>query len=374
MNLIKTLLLPTLAYGIFSCTENQESAERLQRAEAMMEQAPDSALVILEPTKKLSKKQYALWCLLYTQAQDKNNIPHTSDSIIQIAVDYFENKHDRKHLAKAYYYQAIVWYDKNDSPRAQHFFLKALKVAEGSTDHALLGWIYGNLGSLYVYQNLYYDALAYEQKAFQHFSQINDSTNIGFVLRNIGRVYSYNNELDSAIVYYNQALQYATERSRSSIHNDMGILYTQLGRYPEAFKHIRIAMNSFSSKSDILPAYLNISNLYRLTGQNDSAFYYISRSMQSSNLRTRAGSTKCLAYLEKDQGNLQKYADYMEKYLSLHDSICQIEHAENLQHIQSFYNYQQADQEKNFYKEEANAKTIKIYILTTLVSCQLDYV
>ncbi|MDR1632386.1 MAG: hypothetical protein LBR97_05865, partial [Dysgonamonadaceae bacterium] len=64
----------------FACTKDA-MLEDLVRAEEQMDVNPDTALILLEEIKKnngdslisktLSKKQYALWCLLLTQAQDK---------------------------------------------------------------------------------------------------------------------------------------------------------------------------------------------------------------------------------------------------------------------------------------------------------------
>ncbi|MDR3140973.1 MAG: hypothetical protein LBU37_04530 [Tannerellaceae bacterium] len=124
--------------------------EELVRAEEQMDVNPDSAFILLEEIKKksgdslisktLSKKQYALWCLLLTQAQDKNRIAQTSDSLIRVAVDYFEKKNDAPHLMKAYYYNAVIYHDMGDSPRAQEYYLKALDAAgKESGDHAMLG-------------------------------------------------------------------------------------------------------------------------------------------------------------------------------------------------------------------------------------------
>jgi hypothetical protein len=103
-------------------------------AEKQMDTNPRSSLAILKGLEKnigegrlskmLSKKQYALWCLLLTQAQDKNGITQTSDSLIRIAVDYFEKKNDKPRLIKAYHYHGIICYNRGDSLQAQEYCLK----------------------------------------------------------------------------------------------------------------------------------------------------------------------------------------------------------------------------------------------------------
>lgn len=56
---------------------------------------PDSSLILLESIpspEKLSEEDYATGCLLMTQARDKNYVEHTSDSVIGVAVRYFEKQ------------------------------------------------------------------------------------------------------------------------------------------------------------------------------------------------------------------------------------------------------------------------------------------
>ncbi len=67
-----------------------------------METLPDSALAILNKIpspETLSNREYASYCLLFTQALDKNYITITSDSLIKKAVTYYENHNDIASLA-----------------------------------------------------------------------------------------------------------------------------------------------------------------------------------------------------------------------------------------------------------------------------------
>ena len=69
----------------------------LEKAEALMNSAPDSSQLLLESVERpeeLPAEEYATWCLLITQAWDKNYLEHTSDSVIDIAVRYFAGQED----------------------------------------------------------------------------------------------------------------------------------------------------------------------------------------------------------------------------------------------------------------------------------------
>ena len=72
-----------------------------------MNEYPDSALTILKSivqTDLQSEEHRARYALLYSQALDKNYIDLTSDSLINIAVDYYKNRDDVKAKFLSYYY------------------------------------------------------------------------------------------------------------------------------------------------------------------------------------------------------------------------------------------------------------------------------
>ena len=64
----------------------------LERADAEMERDPKRALAMLDSLDRdrlCGAAQEAKFALLYTQAQDKNYIDETNDSLIRAAADYF---------------------------------------------------------------------------------------------------------------------------------------------------------------------------------------------------------------------------------------------------------------------------------------------
>ena len=87
---------PLIAVSLlFSCSniKNNETALTLQKAEAFMNDRPDSALTLIQTIDKetlTSKELRARHALLISQAFDKNYIDLQSDSIIAPAVKFFE--------------------------------------------------------------------------------------------------------------------------------------------------------------------------------------------------------------------------------------------------------------------------------------------
>lgn len=346
-----------------SCDKRISPISLLEKAEMLMEEHPDSSLVILqeiENTHTLSKKDYALWCLLLTQANEKNYINHSSDSLIKISIDYYMNEDNKEYLMKSYYYTAVIYHDLGDSPHAQEFYLKTLDLARELESNDFLGRAYANLGSIYINLDLYEEAINCERKALKEFTLLNDSTNIGIVLRNLGWICAENSRPDSGIVYYEKALSYV-ESDHAYIFNEIGSIYKHIANYEKAFYYTRLAQNTISSNYDLTPMLHNLGSLYQLTDQRDSAMFYLTQCTLSLNPYTKMGAYLSLSYLETQQKNWEAVADYQQQYIQINDSLLKNTRIEKLQHIQSLFNYQQIEKERFYYKQLINQKRIQLY-------------
>lgn len=367
------LLLCSIALlFVFTCCNNHPLLPELNQAEQIIETKPDSALKIIESIKnpeKLSEKEYATYCLLLTQAQDKNYVTHTSDSLIKIAVNYFEKQDDKCHTIFAYYYMGRVYSDLQDALQAQEYYLKALSIKENHTDNRMIARIYNNLGMIYAYQDIYEMALSMHKEALQYLKleEVRDSINISFVLRNIARVFTLTNQADSAICYYEQAIQYSTPKNISSILNDLGNIYLNKQEYKEADESLNKAIAAATNQTAYYPIYLSKGELMIKTNQLDSAKYYLMLSLESPNIYTKAGSYYNLAKVAKALHNFEEYTSYMEQYLPLQDSTSKHSHFENIRVVQSMFNYQLIAKEKAKFEKESKDRMITIYQLITFV-------
>lgn len=162
-----------------SC-HNKPYPKSMQAADYIVNTVPDSAVVLLEQLKdSISSEPQSTqiyYYLLSTKAKDKAYIPHTSDSLILQVVHYYENKKDKKHLPEAYYYAGRICRDLGDAPQALDYFQKAIEVLEESNKYRLLSRIYSQMGTLYMYQDIYDEAMDSYKKAYQYDILTKDST------------------------------------------------------------------------------------------------------------------------------------------------------------------------------------------------------
>ena len=363
---LKLILNLLLLFCLVACSRSTSVSPLLKKAEGYMNEKPDSALLLLDSIthrEDLLEEQNALWCLLYTQAQDKKRIEHTSDSLIQIAVKYYEKSNlvDRK--MQAYYYCGRVFQDLNDALQAQEHYLKAYEVGKNLDNYSLLGRLCANLGMLYTFQELYRPAWVFQKEAVNYFVQDGDSVNLSMALRNIARIYVCENQLDSAITYYSKALSCTSDFYKFYFLNELADTYSRIDDYQTGLFYAKDAYTRIKTTNDSCLVYLTLGDLYLKSGKTDSAYLYLSFCRKSADIYTLKDTYHSLSQLEKSRMNLKAYVVFQEKYEAYRDSIDKDTYMETLARQQSFYDYQLVEKEKECYRQEVYRKTNSLYRL-----------
>lgn len=326
-DVIKGLALIIMTCMLYACHESKVTDPKLLLAEEIMEEHPDSALTILKqiPDFIYSKGQeQALYCLLLTEAMDKTFAIHSTDSLIAIAVQYYDQTKDYEHKAKAWYYWGRVSQDLLRSEKALECYLKAIPYAEKSKKFKLLALIYNHSGNLYRQQEICDKAFENISRAYNYFVLARDTFNIPYVLRDIGRTYSFWGKPDSAFTYYFEALKVAENNNnliaKGTILNDIGVTYRQIGDYLTAITLIRrsIPYRTGSYKDG---GYLSLARIHYELGQLDSSDYYLDKIQNSPSVFVQKSANYFKYKISVNRSNYQLAIDYNEKYQDLKDSI-----------------------------------------------------
>jgi hypothetical protein len=342
----KTLLLfitGTLLLALIAC-QSRTTNPYIEIAEQSVEEQPNYALDILSKMDKktLSAKDNAQWCLLITQARDKSYFSHTSDSIIKIAVDYYERHDDLRRLIRSYYYMGRVTQDLGNSPLAQKYYLKAFKAGEDAQDTTVLHLICNQLGMLYNYQCAYNDALLFLQKALYYVKMTKNTLSEAYILRNIARTYSLIDSLDQSIHYYKLALDCPCAALRASILQELGYRQIAAKDYAGAYTNLKESL-AIAEEDEYYQICMILGRLFVETNRQDSATVYLDKSLGSNNPHTRLAAYNFLATQAKQTGQFERYKHYLISYEALHDSIDSLMETEKLGQMQAIYDYQQQE-------------------------------
>lgn len=331
-----------------SCEKQTVTTAIFRQVEILMPMHPDSAQSLLKQMKdihSLSKKNQAHYYLLLTEADDKTYTTHTTDSLIRIAATYYDDRDNSLLKAKAWYYMGRVNQELKNPLKAQEYYLKALEAGKNSTDPALLGRIYNNIGMLYTYQEVYEKAIPYQQKAIEAFELIADSTGQAYALRDLARNYTMLEKSDSAIACYEQAMQFMSKVKISSVYSELGDLYIKEGNYPKANQYIQLALQQKVKGQTKHRVYLILGELQLHLAKLDSAETYLKESYKSPNLATRAGAIYYLAEIANRRENWRLAVALNKKYETLCDSLDQQKQTESIRKTAELYNYHQAEEQ-----------------------------
>ena len=196
---LRTLLCCVSAIFLAGCFSSAKENARMDRAESLMESAPDSAMTILDSISLgalSSQKDKARYALLKSMALDKNYIDATSFDLLQPAIDYYLKKGSPDEKLRTLYYQGRIYQNRgNADEEAMRCFLKATEESDQILDSLCLGRTYFAMSVLYASQYRMEDYILSAHNASEIFSRIN---------RNDLRRASLNNELDGYILLDNK--------------------------------------------------------------------------------------------------------------------------------------------------------------------------
>ena len=169
------LFIFTLLITFTACGDKKAVTDVLNRAEAVMNEHPDSALNLLRTLTFddfQKEKNRARYALLHSQALDKNYIDVTSDSIISVAVDYYKNENEVRNKFLSYYYMGRVHANGERYLQATSCLMESEQLVEEVGDDYLSGLLYSEMGRIY---RLYYDypkSLEAHQKAAEYYERV----------------------------------------------------------------------------------------------------------------------------------------------------------------------------------------------------------
>ena len=351
-----------------SCNNDKHFNVLLSEAEQKLMTNPDSALILLfqiPESDKLKGEEQAQYCLLYTAA--KFRLYETqSDSMISIAVGYYEKYGTDAQKMEAYYYMGCVAEEMKDAPRAQDFYRKALEAGKEVENNSLSGRIASRIAMLYTYQYLYKTALPYYEKALEYYRLCDDTSRQAIVLRNLGRTYSMIQEPDSAVSYYEKALLMANG-NKQEILSELGDLYITKGEYAKASDYLRRSFEYKSITTEPYHTYLSYGKLFYFTHNKDSAIYYLQKCLDSSNDETLIDAYEYLAKISKGDKNWDEYARIQEQYEAISKRIFERTHTETIAQMEHHYNYQSIENALSKSKIENIHKKNIIFICLIII-------
>ena len=351
MNLIKIGWLVVLVALFNSCRSDYTENKTILKAEELLDTSPDSAYSLLKSIKhpeKLSKADYAAWCLQYTYAQDRLHKEIKSDSLIQIAISYYSSGNLAKHSGTAWYLLGSTYSSQNQKAKAIFAFKKAEEILAGTNENRLKGLVAFNIGYIDMQDQLYDHSLDYFRESLKYFELAGDNKRKAYAYREIGNMYhQLNYPFDSISHYLDMAARLSKEVGDSI--NYYSILVRQ--------GQLLLGKNDYRSKEYILKAYEHfpiskpynaayLAKAYSGLDMQDSALHYLRISLaDTSNTPYRIIGLHAASLIFRSKGDYKAAYHYLDKAHTLRDSTYQQNMRSQLYRIDRQYNLAQKEQE-----------------------------
>ena len=379
-----------------ACGRRATDAERLlARIDSLADVNPDSADILLSRSPLLRALGSAAFratagkeggvrggsdkarILLRIKTDDKlyRPVTHYRDTILQL-IDYFE--HHSKVLpsllgstgpALPYLYAGRIFADLGDAPQALDYYQQALDVQPdiplpiGKSREELSlakqrGLLYSFIGTIFIYQNLYDEAITNMHKANYWAGICKDTLDIIFNLRDIAEQYKLLGINDSSLFYYEKSLELANISKNVGMQNELmaqlSSLYIRQGNYRLAKLYIQPSLENVDS-DDITSIYCIASKIYKHAGHNDSALICYEKLLEYGNPDGKSFAHKELSEYYKRQNNITKTFQHIILHNTIEDSIRARDNAETVARMHAAYNYQKHEREASRLRE-SNAR------------------
>lgn len=367
-------LILWVGLSLFTACRQSDCPPLLATADSLCNTRPDSAITWLESIQdsiaSASEPIQMYYLLLRIKAHDKAYLRHTSDSLILSLVKYYQHN-NRQRLPETLYYAGRVYSDLKDAPRALEYYQKAIDILkkENSQDWNLLSRLYSQVGTLFLYQELYNKAEPMFRKAYDYDLMLKDSIGLVYDLRDIGRTFAVNEgHQDSIIYYYNRAAEIALSLNlsqlNSMVHGELAQYYLHQQQYQNAHKSLNIAWKHIDSAS-IFMYYVNTADYYYQTNKLDSAEYYYQKILLADTHLYQAHAYLGLANIAQKQNKATQALELYKEYMSHEDSLLQTIRTDAIHKINSLYSYQLYKKENEGLKKQNYRQKCRIYYIGT---------
>ena len=364
---------------LVACNPQPEAPVLLEQAQLLMENNPDSALLLIDsifyPEESLNKQDYMYYQVAKVQAKYKTYRPVKDDTLIFEARRYFaKHNKDLEKTTLAHFYSGAVYREQNDNKKAMQAYKDAATTAQKTNDPDLKGMVQYNIGDLLLQDNLYTVAQDAYKKAEQFYGQSSKNAEEKQIkcLSAVGRMFLVLNKPDSTFLYLHKGLKLAEETEnielQSHLMQNLSIAYKEEKEYDKAEDLLRQSFRLNNDSAEEARYYLNFADLYSSMGEYDSVTVYKNKLLHSidnlDDIYFKASAYNFLADWERGNQNYVEAISYQDKRMRLLVDIMEKNKNQSVYEIQKKYDYAKL---KNRHDQTLLARQKEIILLLAVL-------
>ncbi len=383
-HLLLCLIVAILSDLLASCSRGPQYPAVLETADSLAYVNPDSAVALLRSVEaEMTASQPAvrhLYDLMTLKAQDKADLPLTSDSLILDILQYYEHGGDPNKLPEAYYYAGRVYSELGDAPQAIDYFQKAqtsldeldfrkLPAANAKRYEKLKGTILAQKGYLLRNQHLYKEAIESFRQAYKIDSLACDTMGMFLDLQDIGGVLQVARDNEDAIHFYDLAAQLASVYSDNINLDDLIAQKCHCLIRLKRFDEVATILQSFQpriTRGNFETICTMYGEYYWKMGESEKAVPYFKKLYEMGSIYARSNSTLWFSDYETKRGNTKAALRYMAEFSNLELEVRKLRDEEVVALTNSLYNYHLREQENLLLKAKQEALKIRLRFLSII--------
>lgn len=278
------LVLGLTALSVVAALRARAVERQLSAADAAMSDNPRRALALLDSLDAdclCGRAQQAKYALLYTQAQDKNYIDETNDSLIRVASEYYESRGSVRDRFRALYYRGRICVNRGEYSRAMIAFMEAELLVRDLHDDYLAGLLYVQMGNIYKWYYDYPKALKAYRTAYACYLNTNRELHQYHVLVDIALIHRRLKDYKLSESLLEQVLTYAQKTFNTSLqecgYGCLIMLYNDQQEFQHAkclYEHV---IPSFDFKSFSASFEASLAYMYAYCDEYQKASIYFQR-------------------------------------------------------------------------------------------------
>ena len=348
---IKIIYVVILEITLSGCHHTYLNSQLVLIDSLLLNELPDSAhsLICNMDKSQLNDENLAYYHLLLTQSQYKAYLPIKSDSVINLALDYYQKTDDKDKLARAYYYKGCILDDLKRHKEGMEYMKKAGFVAKGSRNYILLHNIAFYIGVINLNYNENKLAIENLKLALYYSKKTQKSNHLLFDFERLAICYWRLNEKDSMTICIDSIFRYINSLPESQQQNLSGT-FTILGNSfinIDTQKAEELYKKAISIKQ-IGSAYGSLAWIKLHEGNLTEARELALKGIETSETdEIRSSIIRILSNIEKASGNYEQANELSQQALLLKDSLSKQQQSDNVKAVQITHDGEDLKSRKN---------------------------
>ena len=340
---IKRLLVVILFLPLFmvGCSNDTASSQLAEIDSLLVAEQNDSAYHLiqsLDGNKITNPEDRAHYYLLKTRIGFLINQPLPSDSLLDLAIEYYKKVGNQHELADCYYFKSYRSEINEDYPQAILYGKEAEHLAMSTNDIRLQFKIAEILSYLNGFCENDLLQLQYAKKALALAQKVHNKKWIVYSYNKISFAFTNLELYDSALVYIEKTVPYfekVSEADKAIFLMNVGVLYKETNP-----KKAKTYFEKSITYGELPENYEHLADIYYAEGNKEEAYKLWKKALTKDSRYDKDNLIYSILSYDLERGNLEEASKNLDKIIAIKDSIITVLRNDTVKDLQLRFDHQ----------------------------------